>query len=274
MTTATQLTTTLNNGVAMPLLGLGVYDSHKKEAEQAVTWALETGYRLIDTAFIYHNETETGNAIRQSGIPRKDIFLTSKVWNTDQGHDNTLRAFEASLKKLGCEYLDLYLIHWPVRTQGRETWRALEKLHAEQQIRAIGVSNYTEPFLREMLEYAQIVPAVNQVEFSPYLYLKNLLDECQAKNIRLQAYSPLVRGQRMDDPKLVRLAQKYGKTPAQIIIRWALEHGVSTIPKSANYERIKENFDVFDFQLSPGDLLLMDGFNENLRVVDDPMIHW
>lgn len=274
MTTATQLKTTLNNGVEMPLLGLGVYDVHKKEAEQAVTWALEIGYRLIDTAFIYHNEAETGNAIRQSGIPRDEIFLTSKVWNTDQGYDHTLRAFEASLKKLNTDYLDLYLIHWPVRKLGRETWKALERLYAEQRVRAIGASNYLEPFLAEMLEYAQVIPAVNQVEFSPYLYLENLLQKCQQKQIQLQAYSPLVRGQRMNDPKLVQLAQKYGKTPAQIIIRWALEHGVSTIPKSANYERIKENFDVFDFQLSPEDLLAMDGFNENLRVVDDPMSYW
>lgn len=269
-----QLYTTLNNGIKMPLLGLGVYDMYQKEAEQAVLWALETGYRLIDTAAMYQNETEIGNAVRQSSVARQDIFITTKVHDNDQGFDKTLKAFEVSLKKLGVDYLDLYLVHWPVRATRKETWQALERLYTEGAVRAIGVANYLVPFLEELETYANIVPAVNQVEFSPYLYLKNLHEYCQNRQIQLQAYTPLVRGQKMDDPKLVALAQKYDKTSAQIILRWALQHGVSTIPKSANLKRIQENFDVCDFEISFEDMLRLDGFDENLRVVEDPMDWW
>ena len=275
-----QLYTTLNNGIKMPLLGLGVYDMYKKEAEQAVLWALETGYRLIDTAAMYMNETEIGNAVRQSGIDRKDIFITTKVHDNDQGFDKTLKAFETSLKKLNCEYIDLYLLHWPLKATRKETWKALERLYTvadsfgEGSVRAIGVANYLLPFLNELETYANIVPAVNQVEFSPYLYLKDLKLYCEERKIQLQAYTPLVRGQKMNDPQLVAMAEKYGKTPAQIILRWALQHGVSTIPKSANLKRIQENFDVFDFHISPNDMELIDGFDENLRVVEDPMDWW
>ncbi len=269
-----QLQTTLNNGIEMPLLGLGIYDAHGKEAEQAVAWALETGYRLVDTARIYGNEKEVGNAIRQSGIPRNELFLTTKVWNTDQGYDATLRAFDASEKRLNCEYIDLYLIHWPVKGKRKKTWKALEQLYADKRVRAIGVSNYLLPFLNELMEYAGVVPAVNQVEFSPYLYLKDLLDECKRQSIVLQAYSPLVRGQKMNDPKLVVLAEKYQKTPAQVMLRWMLQHGVSAIPKSANPKRIQENFDVFDFQIVAEDMVQIDAFDENLRIVEDPMLLW
>ncbi len=169
-----QLYTTLNNAVKMPLLGLGVYDMYKKEAEQAVLWALETGYRLIDTAAMYMNETEIGNAVSQSSIDRKDIFITTKVHDNDQGFDKTLKAFDTSLKKLNCDYIDLYLVHWPLKTTRKETWKALERLYTEGGVRAIGVANYLVPFLNELETYANIVPAVNQVEFSPYLYLKDL----------------------------------------------------------------------------------------------------
>jgi diketogulonate reductase-like aldo/keto reductase len=263
---------TLNNGITMPLLGLGVYDAHGKEAEQAVLWALETGYRLIDTATIYHNETETGNAIRQSGLPREEIFLTTKVWNTDQGYDKTMRAFDASEKRLNCDYIDLYLVHWPVKPTRRDTWKALETLYREKRVRSVGVSNYLPPFMEELFGYAELTPAVNQVEFSPYLYLKDLLDLCRQRGVVLQAYSPLARGQRMNDPKLTALAEKHGKTPAQVMLRWILQHGVSAIPKSANLKRLQENFDVFDFRLSDEDMAAMDTFNENFRVVDDPMV--
>ena len=269
-----QLYTTLNNGVKMPLLGLGVYDMYKKEAEQAVLYALETGYRLIDTAAMYMNETEIGNAVNHSTVNRSDIFITTKVNNSDQGFDKTLKGFEVSLKKLNCDYIDLYLVHWPIKATRKDTWKALERLYTEGAVRAIGVANYLLPFLNELETYANIVPAVNQVEFSPYLYLKDLHTYCQAHQIQLQAYTPLVRGQKMNDPKLVAMAAKYGKTPAQIILRWALQHGVSTIPKSANLNRIRENFDVFDFNISLEDMRLMDGFNENLRVVEDPMDWW
>jgi methylglyoxal/glyoxal reductase len=266
--------TTLNNGLKMPLLGLGVYDMHNREAEQAVDWALEMGYRLIDTAAMYENEREIGNAVRQSGIPRSEIFITTKVNNTEQGYDKTLRGFENSLKKLNCDYVDLYLVHWPLKKTRKETWLALEKLYKEGQVRAIGVANYLIPFLEELKTYAEIVPVVNQVEFSPYLYLEDLVKYCQNHKIQLQAYTPLVRGERFNDPKLVAISEKYGKKPAQIILRWALQLGVSTIPKSSNKKRLSENFDVFDFNISETDIALLNTFNENLRIVDNPMDFW
>lgn len=272
-----QLFTTLNNGINMPLLGLGVYDMHGKEAEQAVLWALETGYRLIDTAAMYGNEREIGNAIRASGIPREEIFLTTKVDNADHRYDKTLGAFDNSLKKLDCGYIDLYLLHWPLPNTRQDTWKAIETIYKNASaqnnllVRAIGVANYTEPFLAELESYAEIMPAVDQVEFTPYLYLKDLVDLCKHKNIQMQAYSPIARGERVDDPKLVALAEKYNKTPVQIMLRWTLQHGVSAIPKSSNQKRLKENFDVFDFHLSEADMTTMDGFNENLRLVEDPM---
>jgi diketogulonate reductase-like aldo/keto reductase len=266
-----QLYTTLNNQIEMPLLGLGVYDMHNSEAEYAVENALEIGYRLIDTAAIYRNETEIGNAVRKSGVPRKDIFITTKVDNVDQGYDKTLKAFEVSLKKINCDYIDLYLVHWPLKKTRKETWSALEKLYDEKSVRAIGVANYLVPFLNELENYSAIVPAVNQVEFSPYLFLSDLLAYCKTHKIQLQAYSPLVRGMRFNDSKLLLLAKKYDKTPAQIILRWALQLGVSTIPKSSNLERLKENFDVFHFEISNEDMLIICAFNENFRVVEDPM---
>ena len=255
----------------MPLLGLGVYDMYGREAEQAVLWALETGYRLIDTAEMYENEAEIGNAIRESNIARTEIFVTTKVNNNAHGFDKTLRAFDASMQKLNIEYIDLYMVHWPIKHGRKETWLALEHLYREGRVKAIGVANYLEPFLTELESYANITPAVNQVEFSPYLYLGQLLDVCKQSNIQLQAYTPLVRGLRMNDPKLQRIAKKYDKTPAQMILRWAMQHGVSSIPKSVNLERIQENFAIFDFQINETDMNTMDNFNENLRVVDDPM---
>lgn len=255
----------------MPLLGLGVYDMYNREAEEAVVHALEIGYRLIDTAAMYENEKEIGQAIRVSGVARKEIFLTTKVANPDQGYDSTLKAFDESSKKLNCEYIDLYLVHWPIKKSRQETWQALERLYAEKRVRAIGVANYLVPFLKELESYSRTTPVVDQVEFSPYLFLEDLLNECKRKHIQLQAYSPLVRGQRFSDPKLISLAEKYGKTPAQIILRWALQLGVSTIPKSSNIKRLKENFDVFDFQISDDDIKRINTFHENFRVVDDPM---
>lgn len=266
-----QVTTILNNGIEMPLLGLGVFDMYGQEAETAVSNALEVGYRLIDTAAMYTNEVEIGNAIRSSKVPRQEIFLTTKVHNSDQGFDSTLRAFEVSAKKLNAEYIDLYLVHWPIRRGRKETWKALERLYAEKRVRAIGVSNYLLPFLEELWQYAEVVPVVNQVEFSPYLFLEDLLKECQQRKIVLQAYSPLVRGLRMSAPKLVAIAEKYGKSPAQIILRWAIQLGVSAIPKTVNLARLKENFDIFDFAILEEDMLKINAFNENLRVVDDPM---
>ncbi len=266
-----QLFTTLNTGITMPLLGLGVYDMYNREAEEAVISALEIGYRLIDTASIYKNENEIGNAIRSSAIRRSEIFLTTKVADSDQGYDQTLRAFDASSKKLDCDYIDLYLVHWPIKKTRKDTWKALEKLYADKRVRAIGVANYLIPFLNELESYSAITPAVNQVEFSPYLFLEDLLIECNRKKIQLQAYTPLVRGQRFNDPKLQELAGQYGKTPAQLILRWILQLGVSAIPKSSNVERLKENFNVFDFQITEVDMKRINAFNENYRVVEDPM---
>lgn len=255
----------------MPLLGLGVYDMYNREAEEAVGHALEIGYRLIDTAAMYRNEAEIGNAIRASAVPRSEIFLTTKVADSDQGFAQTLRAFDRSSKNLNCEYIDLYLVHWPIKETRKDTWRALERLYKEKRVRAIGVANYLIPFLKELETYGSITPVVDQVEFSPYLFLEDLLKECKRKHIQLQAYTPLIRGQRFSDPKLIRMAEKYGRTPAQIILRWALQLGVSTIPKSSNLNRLKENFEVFDFQIQDEDMRKINSFNENFRVVDDPM---
>ena len=266
-----QPTVTLNNGIKMPLLGLGVYDMHAAEAEAAIIKALETGYRLIDTASAYNNEIEVGNAIRASGVPRSEIFVTTKVANPSQGYDSTLKAFDESFKKLNIEYIDLYLVHWPIKGKRKDTWLALEKLYGDKKVRAIGVANYMIPFLEELKEYAGIVPVVNQVEFTPYLFLKELMNYCKKHGIQLQAYSPIVRGRKNNDPKLVELAEKYHKTPVQMLLRWAIEHRVSTIPKSSNPKRIEENFNIFDFEISKEDLEKMDHFNENLRIVEDPM---
>jgi diketogulonate reductase-like aldo/keto reductase len=263
--------TTLSNGVEMPLLGLGVYDMYNKEAEQAVVDALEIGYRLVDTAALYNNEAEIGNAVNQSNIPRGQLFITTKVGDNDQGFDSTLRAFDTSLKKLQMDYVDLYLVHWPIKGKRKDTWLALEKLYAEKRVKAIGVANYLVPFLEELYSYASTPPVLDQVEFTPWLFQKDLLDYCTTKTIQLQSYSPITRGKKLNDPRLLKLCSKYDKSPAQIILRWNLEHGISTIPKSANKKRLQENFDILQFTLSKEDVALMDGFDEQFRICDNPM---
>jgi len=262
---------TLNNGISMPQLGLGVYDVYGLAAERAVMKALDTGYRLIDTAMFYQNEREVGNAIRNSGINRSEIFVTTKVWQTDQGYDSTLKAFEISRKKLNLDYIDLYLIHWPIKPKRKETWVALEKLYEEKKVKAIGVANYLIPFLIELESYSKITPTVNQIEFSPWLFLQDELAWCKQRKTVLQSYTPLVRGKKFNDPVIVTLSKKYGKTPAQIILRWNIQLGVSTIPKSSNPKRIEENFNIFDFQLEDDDMTALGRLNENFRVVEDPM---
>jgi diketogulonate reductase-like aldo/keto reductase len=263
--------TILNNHISMPLLGLGVYDMYHREAEKAVESAIEIGYRLIDTASMYNNEKEIGNAIKNCGIKRDEIFLTTKLNNTDHGYDEALKAFDESLQKLQQDYIDLYLIHWPIKAGRKESWKALEKLYADKRVRAIGVANYTIPFLNELKSYASITPAVNQIEFTPWLYQKDVLDYCKGQGTQLQSYSPLTRGIKFNDPRLINLCHKYEKTPAQIILNWNIQLGVSSIPKSTKTERLQENFDAINFDLEKEDVLLMNSFNEGFRICDDPI---
>lgn len=263
-------TTVLNNGVRMPWLGLGVWKTKEgDEVVQAVQHALEAGYRSIDTAAVYGNETGVGQALQASSIPRDLLFVTTKVWNADQGYDSTLRAFEESRRKLQLEVIDLYLIHWPVKGNYKETWKALEKLYKDGLVRAIGVSNFKVHHLEDLLQDSEIVPAVNQVEFHPLLNQQELRTFCKEHKIQLEAWSPLMQGN-LDLPLLSELADKYGKTPAQIILRWDLQHGVVTIPKSIRESRIRENIDVFDFTLSDEDMARLDGLNQDRRFGPDP----
>lgn len=263
--------TVLSNGVQMPLLGLGVYDMYGAAAEQAVSLALEIGYRLIDTASLYNNEKEIGVAVSRCGIRREEIFITTKVGNSDHGYDETLKAFDESLQQLQMDYVDLYLVHWPIKSGRKETWLALEKLYADKRVKAIGVANYLLPFLEELSGYASVVPGLDQVEFTPWLFQNELLEYCKEKNIQLQSYSPITRGKKFDDPRLQQLCRKYDKTPAQIILQWNIAHGISTIPKSSSKERLQENFDSLLFSLSAEDVAFMDSFNENFRICDNPM---
>ncbi len=264
-------TITLNNGVEIPIFGLGTFRMKKaEEIQQAILSALKAGYRHIDTAKIYENEKDVGKAIRDSRIPRQDIFVTTKLWNADHGYQKALKACEKSLGRLGLSYVDLYLIHWPVEGIRKETWKALGTLLVDGKCRAIGVSNFMIRHLEELLEGSSVIPAVNQVEFHPYLFQEDLLQFCRERNIQLETYCPLTRGQRLDDPKLRSLADRYSKTPAQILIRWALQHDLVVIPKSSHPGRIRENADVFDFKISEEDMKTLDSFHENLRVSWDP----
>ena len=265
---------TLHNGIKMPLLGLGVYDMNASETVRAVSEALSIGYRLIDTASLYRNEKEVGIAVRQSGLDRSSLFITTKVGNGDQGYDATMRAFETSMRLLSIDYIDAYLVHWPIRATRKDTWKALETLYRDKRVRVIGVANYLLPFLNELKEYATMVPMIDQVEFSPYCYLRDLHTYCREKKIQLQSYTPLLRGRKFNDPRLQTIAAAYGKTPAQILLRWNIQHGISTIPKSANKDRLLENFSIFDFSLSQSHMDELDLFNENFRVVDNPMDYW
>lgn len=262
-------TTTLNNGIKMPIFGLGTYQLQPgRKTREAVLHALNAGYRLIDTAAFYQNEKDIGEAVRNSGIPREDIFITTKVWNSDHGFDAALAAFKKSLKRLGLAYLDLYLIHWPVPVLRNETWKALEVLLKTEECRCIGVSNYMIQHLKEL--QGSTIPAVNQVEFHPYLYLKDLLEFCHSHTIQVEAYSSLTKGRYLHDPALKTIASHYDKTPAQILICWGLQKGVIVIPKSSKKERIYENADVFDFTLSPKDMAVLDSFHANIHTSWDP----
>ncbi|MED3624113.1 aldo/keto reductase [Neobacillus thermocopriae] len=271
MPTSLKSTTRLHNGVEMPWFGLGVYKVKEgSEVIESVKAAIKNGYRSIDTAAIYENEEGVGQAIRESGVPREELFITSKVWNSDQGYESTLQAYETSLKKLGLEYLDLYLIHWPGKDKYKETWKALEKLYKEGRVRAIGVSNFHIHHLEELLKEAEIKPMVNQVEYHPHLQQKELLAFCQKEGIQLEAWSPLKQGQLLQDSTLTEIAEKYGKTTAQVILRWDLQTKVVTIPKSIKEQRIIENADIFDFELSQEDMEKIAGLNKDERVGPNP----
>ncbi len=261
----------LNNGVEMPIFGLGVWQmSRGKETRGAVKFALKHGYRLIDTAKLYANEKDVGVAVKESRIPREEVFVTTKLWNGDHGYEAATKAFNRSLKEIDLGFIDLYLIHWPVPKLRGESWRAVTQVYSDGKCRAIGVSNYTIRHLEELLAISDIVPAVNQVEFSPFLFQKDLLNFCRKHNIRLEAYSPLTKGIRLGEPSLVGIAGKYHRTPAQLLIRWALQHEVIVIPKSSRPERILENGRVFDFTISPVDMASMDSLSEEYRTTWDP----
>lgn len=263
-------TVALNNGINIPLIGLGTWTLSGRSAYQAIIWATEIGYRLIDTATIYGNEREIGSALKDISVPRDELFITTKVWNTDQGFEKTQAAFEKSLKRLKLDYIDLYLIHWPISGTRNETWNALEKLYNDGIVRAIGVSNYTINHLEELFIEASIVPTVNQIEFSPFLYQKKLMEYCKSKNIVVEAYSPLTRARRLNNDRIKTISQKYSKTPAQILIRWGLQHGIIEIPKSGDQTHLKENVEIFDFNINIDDMISIDNLNEDFRIVDDP----
>lgn len=275
MTTHLQATTTLNNGVKMPWFGLGVFKVEEgPELVNAVQAAIRNGYRSIDTAAIYGNEEGVGQGIAQglkeTGISREELFVTSKVWNADLGYESTLAAFDRSLKKLGLDYLDLYLIHWPVAGKYKDAWRALEQLYKEGKVKAIGVSNFQIHHLQDLMKDAEIKPMINQVELHPRLTQKEIRDFCKQEGIQVEAWSPLMQGQLLDNPVLKEIAERHGKSIAQVILRWDLQHGIVTIPKSTKEHRIQENADVFNFELTAEDMEKIDALNENHRVGPDP----
>ncbi|KPI11451.1 2,5-didehydrogluconate reductase [Actinobacteria bacterium OK074] len=263
----------LNNGVEMPQLGFGVWQVPDDEAERAVATALEAGYRSIDTAAIYGNEEGTGKAVAASGVPREDLFVTTKLWNSDQGYDSTLRAFDDSLAKLGLDYVDLYLIHWPTPARGlsTDTYKAFEKLYADGRRKAVGVSNFLVPHLEKLIGETSVIPAVNQIELHPHLQQHASREYHAEQGIATEAWSPLGSGKGLlEVPAIVAIAQKHGRTPAQVVLRWHLQLGNVVIPKSVTPSRIKENIEVFDFSLDEEDLGAIRALNEDRRLGPDP----
>lgn len=259
-------TVTLHNGVQMPQFGLGVWQvDDGDEVIHSVKWALEAGYRMVDTAAAYGNEKGVGQAIKESGVSRDDIFVTTKVANSNQGYEETLAAFEDSIKKLGLETLDLYLIHWPVAESFVDTWKAMEKLYKDGRIRAIGVCNFHQHHFEKLMETAEIKPMVNQIELHPYLNQEPLRQFCKEQDIVVEAYSPLGSGNLLQNEDLKAIGEKYGKSPAQVMLRWDIQHGIVTIPKSVHKERIQENADIFDFELSQEDMDEIDRLNQDHR---------
>lgn len=265
------VTARLNDGAQIPRLGLGVFRSAAGgEARRAVLDALRIGYRHVDTARIYENEADVGAALRDSGVRREDVFVTTKLWNADQGYDSALRAFDESLRRLGLEWVDLYLLHWPVPGKRLESWRALERLAEEKRARSIGVSNFMPHHLDELLAHARIVPAVNQIEVHPFLQRREAREHCARHGILVEAYSPLTKGLRLDDPKLVAIAAGVGKTPAQVLVRWGLQHDLVVLPKSVKRARIAENAAAMDFALDTEAMGALDALEEGLVTAWNP----
>lgn len=264
-------TFTLHNGVQMPYLGLGTYQAdNEQEVIDSVKDALEIGYRHIDTASVYKNEEGVGQGIKESSVAREDIFVVSKVWNADQGYDSTLKSFADSLKRLQLDYLDLFLIHWPVEGKFKDTWRALEYLYAQKKVRAIGVSNFLQHHLEDLLKDCKVVPMVNQMEFHPYVVQQDLIDFCIKNTIQYEAWSPFMQGKVFGLDICKELAEKYNKSVAQVILRWNLQKGVITIPKSVKKERIASNTDIFDFEISKEDVAYLDSLDRGERIGAHP----
>jgi len=260
----------LRSGGSIPQVGLGVWQMPRGVAHDAVLAALRAGYRHVDTARIYGNEADVGRAVRASGVPREEIFVTTKLWNEDQGYDSALRAFDASLERLGLEYVDLYLIHWPVEGKRRDSWRALEQIRKSGRARAIGVSNYLVPHLEELFADSSERPDVNQIEIHPFLQQRETRAFCTKHGIVVEAYSPLVRGNRLDDRAIRAVAQRTGRTPAQVLLRWGLQHGLVVLPKSVNPARQKENAALFDFSLDPDAMAALDALEGGHATGWDP----
>ncbi|CAM3011294.1 aldo/keto reductase [Saccharomonospora xinjiangensis] len=264
---------TLNTGATMPQLGYGVFQVSPGEVTGLVSEALRAGYRSIDTAAIYGNEEGVGRAIAESDLAREDLFVTTKLWNDHQGYDSTLAALDESMARLGLDYIDLYLIHWPVPSKDTyvETWKAMQRLHEEGRAKAIGVSNFQIPHLRRLLDETDVVPALNQIELHPNLPQRQLREFHAEHGIATEAWSPLGQGKGLlDDPTLTSLAAEYGKSPAQIVLRWHIQLGNITIPKSATPSRIKQNIEVFDFELSADDMATITALETGVRVGPDP----
>jgi diketogulonate reductase-like aldo/keto reductase len=261
----------LNNGIEMPYLGLGVFQSKDgEETYNAVKWAIEAGYKHIDTAMIYGNEASVGKAIKDSGVARNEIFVTTKMWNEDMRKDNQFNAIDDSLKLLGLDYVDLYLIHWPVAGKYVESWKKMEKIYKSGKAKAVGISNFNIHHIEDILAVSDLIPAINQCECSPELTQAELADYCKQKGIQFEPWSPLGQGNALKNPKIVKTAEKYGKTPAQIILRWGLQRGFVNIPKSITKSRIVENSKIFDFELADADFKELFTLNTNKRYGPDP----